>query len=97
MFTFYCDRLKDHYSLLSYVLDGTKYLVKYDTVYIALVFFANKVERQNVDVVRLARALINEVPVQSLNQRDRYRVLTLIETMLINHTKGFKLIPSLEA
>ncbi|XP_023233513.1 MMS19 nucleotide excision repair protein homolog [Centruroides sculpturatus] len=78
---FFCDRLKDHHSIIPYVLKGILNLVSNE----------NFPEEQTVTVTK---AIFREVHVPSHFHNDRYCVYTILYTLLTKHLKELQTMGS---
>lgn len=73
--TFYCDRLKDHHSVLPSTLSGVEALIKMSNL-------------ADECAARLLQAMFQNVPCQSQVRDDRVKVFNIIDGLSKSKTKG---------
>lgn len=73
--TFYCDRLKDHHSVIPNTLSGVVALVKMPNL-------------PDESVARLLQAIFQNIPCQSQVREDRTKIFQIIFDLCDNKTKG---------
>lgn len=73
--TFYCDRLKDHHSVIPTTLTGCEALVKMTHL-------------PDECVARLLQAIFQNVPCQSQVRDDRNKIFNIISELSKSKTKG---------
>lgn len=73
--TFYCDRLKDHHSVVPNTLSGIEALIKMNDL-------------PDECAARLLQALFQNVPCQSQVRNDRIKIFNIISSLCKTKTKG---------
>lgn len=71
--TFYCDRLKDHHSVVPFTLPGIQALARMNNL-------------PDDCVARLLQSMFHNVPCQSQVKADRENIFDIIKTMSLNKT-----------
>lgn len=75
--TFYCDRLKDHHSVIPNTLTGIEALTKMSNL-------------PDECAARLLQAIFQNVPCQSQVRDDRSRIFRIIAGLTMTKTKGMR-------
>lgn len=73
--TFYCDRLKDHHSVVPSTLSGVEALIKMSNL-------------PDDCAARLLQAIFQNVPCQSQVREDRTKIFNIISELCKSKTKG---------